>query len=105
VNGAVTDKDDLPALGALVVLVPAPNSHQKPDEYKTSTTDQYGHFEIRGVPPGHYEALAWQKVDAESYSDPDFLRPLEKMAASFDLAANEQKTVQLKMIPAPDSLN
>ncbi|HEY4741059.1 MAG TPA: carboxypeptidase-like regulatory domain-containing protein, partial [Candidatus Acidoferrales bacterium] len=66
-NGAVTDKDDLPALGALVVLVPAPNSHQKPDEYKTSTTDQYGHFEIRGVPPGHYEALAWQKVDAESY--------------------------------------
>ena len=102
VNGAVTNKDDLPAPGAMVVLVPASASHQKLEEYKTSTTDQYGHFEIRGVPPGHYKAFAWEKVDAGSYGDPDFLRPFESMAASFDLAGNEQKTVQLKMIPAAD---
>jgi hypothetical protein len=104
-TGAVTNKDDLPAAGAMVVLVPGPGSHQKPEQYKTSPTDQYGHFEVRGVPPGHYKAFAWEKVDQESYGDPDFLKPFESKAESFDIAANEQKSVQLKMIPAADSAN
>lgn len=50
VTGAVTNKDDLPAPGAMVVLIPDAGSHQKPEQYKTANTDQYGHFEIRGVP-------------------------------------------------------
>jgi 5-hydroxyisourate hydrolase-like protein (transthyretin family) len=103
--GAVTNKDDLPAAGAMVVLVPDPGSHQKPEQYKTSPTDQYGHFEVRGVPPGHYKAFAWEKIDQESYGDPDFLKPFESKSESFDIAANEQKSVQLKMIPASDSAN
>jgi 5-hydroxyisourate hydrolase-like protein (transthyretin family) len=105
VTGAVTNKDDLPAPGAMVVLVPDAGSHQTPEHYKTSPTDQYGHFEIRGVPPGHYKAFAWEKVDQGSYGDPDFLKPVESMAESFDISANEQKSVQLKMIPAADSAN
>jgi hypothetical protein len=104
-TGAVTNKDDLPAPGALVVLVPDSSSHQKPERYKTSTTDQYGHFEIRGVPPGHYQAFAWEKADEDSYGDPDFRKPFESMAESFDIAGNEQKSVQLKMIAATDSAN
>src|ERR1700722_4803404 len=82
VAGAVTNKDELPAPGAMVVLVPDAGSHQKPDQYKTSPTDQYGHFEVRGVPPGHYKAFAWEKVDQESYGDSAFLKPLESMAES-----------------------
>jgi hypothetical protein len=104
-TGAVTKKDDLPAAGAIVVLVPDPGSHQKPEQYKTSNTDQYGHFEIRGVPPGHYHAFAWEKLDGVSYDDPAFLKPLESSAESFDIAVNEHKSVQLKMIPASDSAN
>jgi Carboxypeptidase regulatory-like domain len=104
-TGTVTKKDDLPAPGVMVMLVPDASSHQKPDQYKTSPTDQYGHFEIRGVPPGHYQAFAWEKLDGVSYDDPAFLKPLESSAESFDIAANEQKSVQLKMIPASDSAN
>jgi 5-hydroxyisourate hydrolase-like protein (transthyretin family) len=104
-TGAVTNKDDLPAPGAMVVLVPDAGSHQKPEQYKTANTDQYGHFEVRGVPPGHYKAFAWEKVNQESYGDPDFLKPVENKSESFDIAANEQKSVQLKMIPASDSAN
>jgi Carboxypeptidase regulatory-like domain len=106
VTGAVTNKDDLPAPGAMVVLVPDAGSPQKPPlNYQTSPTDQYGRFEIRGVPPGHYKAFAWEKVDQDLYADPDFVKPFEGKAESFDIAANEQKSVQLKMIPASDSAN
>jgi hypothetical protein len=104
-TGAVTSKDDLPAPGALVVLVPDSDFHQKPRQFKNSTTDQYGHFEIRGVPPGRYKAFAWERIDESSYGDPDFLKSFESMAESFDIAGDEQKTVQLKMIPAVDSAN
>jgi hypothetical protein len=88
VNGAVSGKDDLPAPGAIVVLVPDAGSRQKPDQYKTSTTDQYGHFKILGVPPGHYQAFAWEKVDEGAYDDPDFLKPLASMAEPFDIVTS-----------------
>ena len=104
-TGAVTSKDDLPAPGALVVLVPDSDFHKKAHQFKNSTTDQYGHFEIRGVPPGRYKAFAWERIDESSYGDPDFLKPFESMAESFDIAGGEQKSVQLKMIPAVDSSN
>jgi protocatechuate 3,4-dioxygenase beta subunit len=104
-SGAVTTKDDLPAPGAMVVLVPDAASHQKPERYKTSTTDQYGHFEIRGVPPGYYSVFAWEKVSDDSYGDPEFLKPFQNMAEALDIAANEQKTVQLKMILAGNAAN
>jgi hypothetical protein len=57
------------------------------------------------VAPGHYRAFAWEKIDGLSYDDPAFLKPLESMAESFDVVANEQKFVRLKMIPATDSAN
>jgi len=105
VNGAVKNKDDLPAAGVFVALVPDAASRRKFEQLKTSNTDQYGHFEIRGVPPGHYKAFACEKVCPGSYIDPDSVSPVENVAESFDIGANEQKSVQLKMIPATDSAN
>jgi protocatechuate 3,4-dioxygenase beta subunit len=105
VSGAVTTKDDLPAPGSMVVLIPDAASHFKRYDYKTSTTDQYGRFEIRGVPPGHYNAFAWGKVSDDAYGDPEFLKLFENMAEGMDIAANEQKSLQLKMIPAANSPN
>ncbi|MGC1638286.1 MAG: carboxypeptidase-like regulatory domain-containing protein [Candidatus Acidiferrales bacterium] len=103
VNGTVTNKDDLPAAGSLVVLVPNLSDHPKRDRYHTATTDQYGRFDIRGVPPGHYQAYAWEKMSGDSYKDPDFLRPFEADAESVDVSENDHTSVQLKLIPAPDS--
>jgi 5-hydroxyisourate hydrolase-like protein (transthyretin family) len=105
VNGTVTAKDDLPAAGALVVLVPDLATHQKSDHYRSSTTDQYGRFELRGVPPGHYKAFAWEKISEDSYKDPDFLKPFENVAESVDVSENDRKSVQLKLIPASDAAN
>jgi hypothetical protein len=105
VNGTVTAKDDLPAPGALVILVPNANSHQKQIGRQSSTTDQYGHFEIRGVPPGNYRAFAWEKDQEDSYDDLEFLKTYENMAESIDISGNDRKTVQLKMIASNDSTN
>lgn len=105
VNGTVVAKDDLPSPGALVVLVPDRASHRRRDRYLEAKTDQYGRFEIRGVPPGHYRAYAWESVSGDAYKDPDFLKPFESDAESLDVSENDRKSVQLKLIPASDSAN
>jgi len=82
-----------------VILVPNGDSHQKQLGHQSSTTDQYGRFEIRGVPPGSYKVFAWEKAEEGSYDDP------ENLAESVDVSANDRKTVQLKMIVSDDSEN
>jgi Carboxypeptidase regulatory-like domain len=100
VGGTVTNSDDLPAAGALVILVPDASPTIDADRTRRSTTDQYGHFEIRGVPPGKYHAFAFEKVDDDSADDPDYLKPFDNQSQSVEFSANENKTLQLKLIPA-----
>jgi Carboxypeptidase regulatory-like domain len=103
-GGTVTNKDDLPAAAATVVVVPEGNpSRIKPEKYKTGVTDQYGHFEIRGIPPGSYKAYAWEKLDTDSLNDVEYMKPYESAGEAVDLNANDRKTVELKMIPATDA--
>jgi hypothetical protein len=102
-SGTVTNKDDLPAAGATIVLIPAVEPLRGASAYKVAKTDQNGRFEIRGVAPGSYKAFAWEKVDMDVYGDAESRKPYESSGESMDLKASEHKTVQLKMIPAPDS--
>src|SRR5262249_24474886 len=68
--------------GALVVLVPEPRHREQAPLYRTTTTDQYGHFSLRGIVPGDYKLLAWEDIEAGAYYDADFLRPYAEHAES-----------------------
>ena len=99
-DGSVTTNDGLPAPGAYVVLVPD-SSGSDAEEQKSAETDQYGRFEVRGIPPGKYTAYAWEKMDDNrDYGDPDFLKPFADQSQSVDVSAGAKSFVQLKLIPA-----
>jgi hypothetical protein len=100
VAGVVTRNDDLPAAGALVVLVPDPPVRKDFDRYQKVTTDQYGAFTMRGIPPGNYTAFAWEKIEEGAYEDPEFLRAFEKTGEPVEVEENGKTTLQLKLIPA-----
>jgi Carboxypeptidase regulatory-like domain len=102
VYGAVSNKDDLPAAGAYVIVVPEVASPRRPESTPSATTDQYGHFEIHGLPPGKYKAFAFdkQEVDAE---DPDFLKSFQDKAESVELSSSGRQTLRLKMISTSDT--
>jgi len=103
-SGTVTGADDLPAPGAYVMLVPESGVRDTEDDTKSAAiTDQYGRFEIRGVPPGHYKALAWQKFDSDSSGDPETIKPLADKADSFEVSPGATAALQLKAIPASAS--
>lgn len=98
---AINDKGQ-PVANAIVVGIPAPRFRKQLDRYTRATTDQAGHFTMRGVRPGEYSVLAWEILEGEDYLDPDFLKPLEGQATSVKIDKGAHKTLALKIIPAPD---
>jgi hypothetical protein len=98
VQGTVADKDGLPAAGVWVVLVPE-LAHRTQDRlYKTLTTDQYGHFNLRGIPPGEYKLFSWEEVESGAWEDPEFLKPFEEKGEKIVLQEGDQKTLSLATI-------
>jgi protocatechuate 3,4-dioxygenase beta subunit len=97
-SGTVTRADDLPVPGAYVVLVKDNDPRAEDDQrFQTTTTDQYGKFEISGIPPGRYKAIALAKGDSDSYTDPDFIKPYAAKADSVDVRTGSTASLQLKV--------
>lgn len=98
VQGAVTDADGLPAVGVWVVLVPDAKYRTQYRLYKTQTTDQYGHFDLRGIPPGEYKLFSWEEVELGAWEDPEFLKPFEEKGGTIALQQGDQKMLNLPTI-------
>jgi protocatechuate 3,4-dioxygenase beta subunit len=106
-NGAridgVVSKDQQPFQGASVTLVPDPPHRGEKRLFKSTTTDQLGHFILQGIPPGDYKLFAWESIDPGAYRSPDFLRPFENRGESMHITEGSFLSVQLDLIVAKDS--
>ena len=98
VQGAVSDGDGLPAAGVWVVLVPEVKYRGQYRLYKTQTTDQYGHFDLRGISPGEYKLFSWEEVEMGAWEDSEFLKPFEEKGGKIALQEGDQKTLNLVTI-------
>jgi hypothetical protein len=98
VQGAVADSDGLPAVGVRVVLVPEPSHRAQSRLFKEQTTDQYGHFELRGIAPGDYKLFSWEEAESGAWEDPEFLKPFEGKGEKITLEEGDQKTLNLTAI-------
>jgi protocatechuate 3,4-dioxygenase beta subunit len=99
-EGSVADEEFKPVTGANVVLVPDTERREMPHLFKTTTTDQYGGFSIRGIAPGEYKAFAWERIERGAYQDPEFLRRFEGDGKTVTVKEGERLVVQLPLIPA-----
>ncbi|MBI4165000.1 MAG: carboxypeptidase regulatory-like domain-containing protein [Acidobacteria bacterium] len=97
-EGTVANDQLSPMPGASVVLVPETDRRGMPHLFKTTTTDQYGRFSIRGVAPGEYKAFAWQKLQSGAYQDPDFLRRYEDAGKPVSVGEGAKLVIQLRLI-------
>jgi hypothetical protein len=106
-NGAqiegVVQKDQQPFSGAAVVLVPDSAHRDNRYLFDETTTDQYGHFLLRGIAPGDYKLFAWENVESGAYRSAGFLQAFEERGRSVQVTEGARLTVQLDLIPAKDS--
>ena len=59
IEGSLVDAQSQPVRGSQVILIPD-QDRDRPELYKTATTDQNGRFTLRGIAPGGYRAYAWK---------------------------------------------
>ena len=105
VQGIVTAEDGLPSSGVSVVLVPEVAKREQFQLYKTVDTDQYGHFDLRGIPPGDYKIFSWEDVESDAWQDPEFLKPFETKGESVSLHDDDHKKINVTVIRAGSNEN
>jgi hypothetical protein len=98
IEGSVLDANDQACSGARVVLVPEESRRKRLNLFKSVTTDQYGHFILRGVMLGTYKLFAWETIDDGAYEDPEFLSAYEALGATIEISPKERATRQLRLI-------
>lgn len=98
VQGSVSDTDGLPVAGVWAVLVPSAPRRAQNRLYKMQTTDQYGHFILRGIAPGDYQLFSWDEVEDGAWEDSDFLKPFEEKGEKVTVQEGDSKSVNLTEI-------
>jgi hypothetical protein len=93
------EKDE-PVADAVVVAVPEARFRSHPDRFGKALTDQSGHFNLRGLPPGDYTLFAWESVDGEAYYNAEFLKSYEGQGKALHVNEADRASVQLKTIPS-----
>ncbi len=97
IGGMVQDKDDQPAPGAIVVLIPETNLQFRHDLYQQTTTDQYGRYRFSSVAPGEYKLVAGEDIEPGIWFDGDFLKNIEKRSQTVTVRAKGHLTVALHL--------
>ena len=97
VEGTVIDEAQQPVANGAVVLVPD-RLRDRHDLYKTTVTDQEGHFVLTGVAPGIYRVYAWEEIEAFAYFDPDLLTRFEQQAKPVNVSESSRITLDVKAI-------
>jgi hypothetical protein len=98
VEGTVTNEESLPVAGVWVVAVPEEAKRKQHYLFKSIATDQYGHFDLRGLAPGKYNLFSWDGVEQGEWEDTDFLKDSDEKGVTVDLKGSDTKAIELKLI-------
>jgi hypothetical protein len=66
--------------------------------YESATTDQYGHYDLRGLVPGKYRIFAWDGVARGEWEDPEFLKTNGAKGVTVEMSDGDKKSPDLQLI-------
>jgi protocatechuate 3,4-dioxygenase beta subunit len=99
IEGTVVDEKGKPVPSVTVIDVPDAERRLRPDLYQQDTTDEHGHFSLRGLNPGSYTVLAFEELQ-ENVRDPEFLQSYGSQGQKVELDEGMDKSIVVKLIPA-----
>jgi hypothetical protein len=97
VEGVVWDNRHQPTGGVQAVLIPD-EGRDRPELFKTATTDRNGRFTISDVAPREYKLFAWEDLDLPGYFDPEFLKRFEQQGRPVHVSESSHQTVDVQVI-------
>ena len=99
VAGTVTDaKGAVTADGTVLVFADDGGRWLEDSRYvRSARPDQQGTFQIKGLPPGDYLAVALEYVEDGSWNDPEYLESIRRYAQRIKLGDSGSQTIALKL--------
>ena len=93
--------DDLrgPVAAATVVLVPDITQQKRYNAYRNATSDASGRIHLDGVIPGDYRIYAWEDVETNAWTDPDFIRIYQNSGVAVRVGEGGRAAVDVPVIP------
>jgi len=85
-----------------VVLLPADAHLRDADRSHVAQLNQNNGYELKNLRPGDYIAFALEACDYASLQDPEVLAAIAGKGTKVTLAANEAKSLDLKILPWPE---
>ncbi len=98
-SGTIRDARQQPTFAGTVVVFSAdPSKWDENGRCVTSARpDRQGRYQVRGLPPGEYLAIALDYVEDGNWNDPEYLEGIRSRAERFTLAEAETKAVDLEL--------
>jgi hypothetical protein len=105
VSGEVVDKKGVAVREATVLLFAddAQKWFQTSRWIKATRPDQQGRWEVKGLPPGDYRAVALEYVEDGSWNDPEYLQSLADMSQRVTVSVDSPQNLQLKVTTPDDT--
>jgi len=98
-DSAVVDNRQMPVAGATVVLVPDSARRKRYDLFRQATSDSSGRIHLDNVVPGDYKVFAWEVVESNAWTDPDFLRSYESNGVAVRVTEGGRGAADVQVIP------
>jgi hypothetical protein len=98
-DAAVVDNRQMPVAGVTVVVVPDPARRKRYDLFRQATSDSSGRIHLDNVVPGDYKVFAWEVVESNAWTDPDFLRSYENNGVTVKVTEGGRGATDVQVIP------
>jgi hypothetical protein len=100
VSGTVRTAKGKPTLDCTVIVFAADRERwvEGSPHVRSARPDQQGRYEMRGLPPGDYLAVAQEYVEERMWNDPEYLASLSDRAIAFRLGDAEAREVPLTLL-------
>jgi Carboxypeptidase regulatory-like domain len=102
VSGLLTDDKGAPvADGTVIVFADETEKWSEDSRFvRSARPDQEGQYQIKGLPPGQYLAVAIDYVQEGLWNDPEFLDSVRRYAQKFTLIEGASQAVALRLVAA-----
>ena len=104
-KGIVANDESLLVAGVWVVAVPEESKRGLRYLYKAVTTDQYGHYDLRGMVPGKYLIFAWYGVERGEWEDTELIKSNAPKAMTVEVSDSDTKSADLQLIQLASTTN
>lgn len=100
VSGQLTDAKGAPATDGTIIVFATDADRWAEDSrfVRSARPDQEGKYQIRGLPPGEYLAVAIDYVEEGMWNDPEYLESVRRHGQRLKLGENGTQAVALKLV-------